>query len=170
MARRANLLQDEGGAFHGLGDLAYRLGDYAAARTYGQAARERFQELGQLPAVVIPLCNVAQAELRLGNVAAARRSTLEALALARSLGRAPTILVSVVVFGQILAQEDQTTKALALFGLARNHPALWYEVQIEIDNELTRLDLPAEEAQAALAAGAGLDLETVVEEILEGKW
>ena len=120
--------------------------------------------------MVTPLCNVAQAELRLGNVAAARRGTLEALSVARSLGRARTILVSTVVFAQILAEEGQRAQALARFGLSRNHKALSYELQVEIDNEVARLGLPAAEVEAGLSAGAGLDLETVVEEILEGKW
>jgi len=42
--------------------------------------------------------------------------------------------------------------------------------QLEVDEELARLGLPADEVAAGLAAGAALGFETVVEEILAGKW
>ena len=169
-ARRANRLSSEAIVLGNLGDIAYQLGDYAAARAYGQSARERFQELGQLPGMVIALGNVAQADLKLGDAGAARRSAREALLLARSLGSLPDILWAVYLFGQILAETGQEARALALYGLARAHPALENQTRLEIDEEIVRLKLPDDEVAAGLAAGAGLELEAVVEEILAGKW
>lgn len=39
-----------------------------------------------------------------------------------------------------------------------------------IDEELARLDLPAEAVEAGLAAGAALDFAAVLAEILDGRW
>ncbi len=169
-ARRTNHLIAEGQALLGLGDLAYRLGDYATARTYGRQGEERMQEMGMPVHGMVALGNVAQAELKLGDVAAARRGASEALQLARSLGALPDVLWAVFLHGQIMAEAGEKARGLLLFGLARAHPALEYQVMHEINEEIARLGLPPEEVEAGLAAGAALDLETVVGEILEEKW
>ncbi len=44
------------------------------------------------------------------------------------------------------------------------------ELLVELDQELTELGLPPEVVEAGLAAGAPLDLDTVVAEIFDGKW
>jgi tetratricopeptide (TPR) repeat protein len=163
-------LSGEANALLNLGNIVYQLGDYAAALVYGRAAGERLRELGQVPTEMIALGNVAQAELKLGDAAAARRGAREALLLARSLGALPDLLWTVYLFGLILAETGQTARALAIYGLARAHSALEYQVLVEIDEEIARLGLPVAEVEAGLAAGARLDLETVIEEILEGKW
>ena len=114
--------------------------------------------------------NVAQAELKLGDGAAARRSASETLQLAHSFGALPDVLWAVFLHGQIMAETGEKARGLLLFGLARAHPALEYQVMQEINEEIARQGLPPEEVEAGLAAGAALDLETVVGEILEGKW
>lgn len=169
-ARRTNHLYGEGLALLNLGDLAYRLGDYATARTYGRQVEERMREMGMPVVGMMALGNVAQAELKLGDVTAARRGASEALQLARSLGVLPNVLWAVFLHGQIMAEAGEKARGLLLFGLARAHPALEYQVMQEIDEEIARQGLPPEEVEAGLAAGAALDLETVVGEILEGKW
>jgi hypothetical protein len=116
------------------------------------------------------LANRAQADIKLGNVAAARRGAREALALVHSLGAQPSVLWAICLFGQLLAETGDTTPALALYGLARAQPALDNQLRVEIDEEIARLDLPAETVAAGLAAGARLDLATVIDEILAGDW
>jgi tetratricopeptide (TPR) repeat protein len=169
-ARLANHLSKEASVLTLLGDVAYRLHDYTAARTYGLAAGKLNEELGRPRFRIASVGNVAQADLKLGDNAAARRGAGEALRLARSAGNLPYVLWAIFLFGQILAETGQSDRGLLLYGLARAHPTLDHEIRVEIDEEIARLGLPAAEVEAGLAAGAALDLETVVGEILDGKW
>ena len=91
-------------------------------------------------------------------------------ALVHSLGAQPSVLWTICLFGQLLAQTGDTTQALALYGLARAQPALDNQLRVEIDEELAGLGLPPDEVAAGLAAGARLDLATVIAEILAGDW
>ena len=170
LARRTNHLSAQALALLNLGNTAYLRGDYAAAADYAQSALERFQELGQQHNVSMALANRAQADIKLGHVAAARRGAREALALVHSLGAQPSVLWTICLFGQLLAQTGDTTQALALYGLARAQPALDNQLRVEIDEELAGLGLPPDEVAAGLAAGARLDLATVIAEILAGDW
>lgn len=43
-------------------------------------------------------------------------------------------------------------------------------MRVEIDEDLARLDLPPEQLEVGLTAGAALDFDTTVQEILDGKW
>jgi tetratricopeptide (TPR) repeat protein len=170
LARQANLLDGEATALVNLGNNAYLLGDYAAARVYGRQALERYQELGQLPSVALALGNLAQAELKLGDAAAARAGVRQAIVLARSLGHQPHVFWLVSLVAQILAATGEETRAMALYALARAHPALTELDRVEIDEEVARMGMPAADVAAGLAAGAALDPEATVDEILEGKW
>jgi class 3 adenylate cyclase/tetratricopeptide (TPR) repeat protein len=170
LARQAHHLTFETRALLNLGHIAYVMGDFAAARSYGQEALERARELGLQLQMVNVLGNLAQADLKLGDTAAARRGARELLVLSRELGYVPAVVVAVFLFGQILDGEGEETRALALYGLARTHPALEHQLRLEIDEEMARLALPQEAIEAGLAAGEKLDFETVIDEILAGKW
>jgi tetratricopeptide (TPR) repeat protein len=170
LARQAHHLTFETRALLNLGHIAYVLGDFAAARTYGQKALERTRELGLQLQMVNVLGNLAQADLKLGDMAAARQGARELLVLSRELGYVPAVVVAVFLFGQILDGEGDETRALALYGLARTHPALEHQLRLEIGEEIARLALPREAIEAGLAAGEKLDFETVLDEILAGKW
>jgi tetratricopeptide (TPR) repeat protein len=170
LARRARNLLYESMTLLNLGDNAYRRGDFTIARACGRRGLELFRELGQQVFVALILGNLAQADLKLGDAAAARSGAREALILSRELGSMPIVLFAVMVFAQILAAGGELRRALALYGLARAHPALEYAGQLEVDEEVARLGLPTEEVEAGLATGAALDFETVVQEILDGKW
>jgi len=170
LARRANHLSAHALALLNLGNTAYLRGDYAAAAGHAQSALERFHELGQQHNVSMALANRAQADIKLGNTAAARGGARQALALVHSLGAQPSVLWAICLFGQLLAETGDTTPALALYGLVRAQPALDNQLRVEIDEEIARMGLPAAAVEAGLAAGAGLDLERVVEEILQGQW
>ena len=170
LARQANHLSHEAGALTNLGSNAYRRGDYIAARAYGRAAQERHQSTGEQQSLLITLGNVAQADLKLGDVDAARRGAREVMVLSRKLGSPIDTVWAVSLLGQILAFERRTTSALALFGLARSQPAVEHQMLVDFDQEIAGLGLPAAEVEVGLSAGAALDFETVVREILDGKW
>ncbi|WP_374688710.1 tetratricopeptide repeat protein, partial [Promineifilum sp.] len=170
VARRAGNPKRESAALGNLGEAAYLRGDYAAAQTYARSAISIGKELGDQSGLMIELGNLAQATLRLGDLCAARDGAGETLALARKLSNEAEMAWGVFLFSQLCLAEGDLAHGLALCGLARAHPALGSTILTEINEELARLDLPPAEIEAALAAGAALDFETVVQEILDGKW
>jgi len=170
VARRAGNPKRESAALGNLGETAYLRGDYAAAQTFARSAIAIGKELGDQSGLMISLGNLAQATLRLGDLCAARDGAGETLALARQLSNEAEMGWGVFLFSQLCLAEGDLARGLALCGLARAHPALGSTVLTEINEELARLDLPPAEIETALAAGAALDFETVVQEILDGKW
>lgn len=169
-ARRHGDVAREVMALVNLGVNAYERGDYVTARAYAETALESARDLGDRQSVIITSLNLAQAELMLGDAAAARRGFREVLATSLSLGMLPSGLFGLIGAAQALVVEGQMERALALYGLTQAHPALENQARLEINRDLARLALPPEEVAAGLAAGAALDFDTVVEEILEGKW
>jgi hypothetical protein len=170
LARLANHLSFEARALVNLCAAAEMGGDHPAAREYGKVAVERYRELGMRHSLTIALANLAETDLKMGDVAAARRGARETLSLALELGHMSRILMAIQIFGLILIEEGRPDRALSLFGLALAHPALEYQSKTVSQEAIVRLGLSEDEIEAGLAAGAALDLETVVQEILEGKW
>lgn len=170
LARRTNHLAYEARALLNLGYIAYILGDYESARLHGREALERTRELGARLQTITVLGNLAQADLKAGDTASARRGMREALALARELGYMPSIVVAVFLAGQIIAAEGDLPRALTLYGVARAHPSLEHQILLEIDEEIASVNWPANEVEGLLAAGAALDFDTVVTEILDDSW
>ena len=170
LARRAKNLQWECNALGNLGSIAYARGDYRAAYDYARESQAMARQLGFQFLVHTSLINLTQAEIKLGDLIAARATADEALSLGRKSGSELAITWAVYLYGQLLHALGDSDRGLALFGLARAQPALEDQLRVEMDEELARLDLPAEQIAAGLAAGAALDMATVVEEILAGKW
>ena len=170
LARRTNNLQWECNALGNLGSIAYERGDYRAAYDYAREAQAMARQLGFRFLVHTSLINLTQAEIKLGDLIAARATANEALFLGQMSGSELEITWDVYLFGQLLQALGDSDRGLALFGLARAQPALEDQLRVEMDEELARLDLPAGQIEAGLAAGAALDLATVVGEILDGKW
>jgi tetratricopeptide (TPR) repeat protein len=170
LARRANHLSFEARALVNLCAAAEIGGDHPAAREYGKVAVERYRELGMQHSLTIALANLAETDLKMGDVAAARRGARETLSLTLELGHMSRILMAIQIFALILTEEGRPDRALSLFGLALAHPALEYQSKTVSQEAIARLGLSEDEIEAGLAAGAALDLETVVQEILEGKW
>ena len=170
LATRNGNLAQEGHLLTNIGHSAYRQNDFLKARTYYQAGQDRYRELGEQEAVALGLLNVGETNLRLGDHAAARREAHTGLALARAVGATAWALFGVQVFGEIAAVEGDLSRALACYGLVRAHPGLSYQLLKQVDEEIDRLDLPTAKVEAGLAAGAALDFDVVVEEILAGRW
>jgi tetratricopeptide (TPR) repeat protein len=170
MARRAGHLNWEATCLVNLGSVARDRGDFRKAETYAQAALDLSRELGIQSLVITALNNLSEARIGLGETGAAAENAREVVVLARSMGATPFVLSGLLVFSEIAAAESDMSRALMLIGMARAHPALEYQTRAVIDGMIVRLDLPAAEIEAGLAAGDALDFNTVVQEILDGNW
>lgn len=114
--------------------------------------------------------NLADVYNALGQLDESRRFAVECIRLARPVGATPLQLAALVPLAEVLLKEGQTGRALALLGLARSHPSTPNQKQIGIREALATVTLDPAEVETALAAGAALDFDTVVGEILAGKW
>jgi ATP/maltotriose-dependent transcriptional regulator MalT len=158
-----------------LGDMAVderEAGNLQMAQSYARTAIDRARELGQNEMLSRNLYVLGTIETMLGNHSEAERVAFESIALAHKLGISFTVLSGVFVYARITAARGNVSNALRLVGLINNRgsdnfPPL---LQKRIDEFIAELDLPAEEVEAGLAAGAALDLDTVVLEILDGEW
>ncbi|MFO7661324.1 MAG: hypothetical protein R6X18_01900 [Chloroflexota bacterium] len=92
------------------------------------------------------------------------------LKLARSTEAPPLLVLIILISARILAAEGQVERSLGLIGLIREHPLVPPNARIEFEEELAQINLPPERIEAGLAAGGALDFDTVVQEILDGKW
>lgn len=154
----------------GIGYASYLDGDYTTARDAYREAIDRYRELGEEDQVIFNEGNLAQALVALGETAEARPLVDRLLAISRDEGKTPNLLFGLFVVGQLQRVEGDLDRALAIFGLLRGQPALDFQVARELDDELAALGQPTEQLQAGLAAGAALDLATVVQEVLDGEW
>ncbi len=149
-----------------LGDASYRVADYTAARSYGQAALQKAREMDARQGQVLIWGNLAQTHLKLGEPAAAQEALGEALRLAVELDTAPDKLFGVQVMAELLAAEGARERALALLAMVAGHPAAAFQFQQEIEGLRDAWEVSEVELAEAQAAAAELELEAVIAEIL----
>jgi tetratricopeptide (TPR) repeat protein len=166
--QRGNLKLEE--TFNiGLGWMLLWSGDIAASIQYTESALSIERELGSKWGISDGLSNLAFAYTRLGDHATARSHLRQSLILAVGIGAKEIIGWDVVCYGLLEAAAGRLEHGLALIGLAVGESsgtemALWLPAIFDSQG------ISGEAAEAGMAAGASLDLETVVEEILAGKW
>jgi hypothetical protein len=76
---------------------------------------------------------------------------------------------NLICCGLLEAAAGRLEQALALIGLAASHSSTT-ELAVFLPDVLDSLGVSRDAAGAGMAAGAALDFETVVQEILDGKW
>jgi tetratricopeptide (TPR) repeat protein len=171
LAKASGNLSLEAFALGNLGETACTSGDYAAARDYALIALERTRDLGDMWNIIVSVNNLSMAYLKLGEMSAVRQLMMrEALPIIRSTDAPPLKVWAVSFSARIRVAEKELDRALALFGLIRKHPRLLPANKIDIEEGLAQIDLPPEQIESGLAAGASLDFAEVVQEILDGKW
>jgi len=153
-----------------LGATKQYAGDAVGAIVHYRTGLRSSLELGMLDRSAIDAHNLADAYNFLGQLDEAREFALECLRLARQAGAVPVQLAGLVPLAEVLMRQGQSERAMALLGLARHHPSTPPHKQIGINEVVELAQLEPARAEAAMAAGAKLELETVVEEILAGKW
>ena len=153
-----------------LGATIQYSGDHAGAVVHYLAASKIYEELGMIDNMANTAHNLADVYTTLGQLEESRRYAVECIRLARQVGAVPLQLAALVPLADVLVKQGQTSRALAMLGLARRHPSTPKQKEVGINEVLAEMQLTPEQAEAGLAAGAGLDLEAVVEEILGGQW
>jgi tetratricopeptide (TPR) repeat protein len=153
-------------ALNNLGAVAAERKDYAGARDYYQQSLALAREIGSQSFIALGLINLADTDIKLGQLSAVREGLREGLALAQRLGALPLAGEAVMYFGNLAHAEGQTERALALIGLARNHPAWISDNQREMDAALAEWALDPAVVEAGLNKGSELDWDATIKELL----
>jgi predicted ATPase len=101
-------------ALHGAGVLAWRQGDYAAARSHGEESLAIMRALGDRQGTASALGNLGLVAYRLGDYPSARTQLDESLALMRELGDRQGIASSLCSLGLIAYRQGDCATARAL--------------------------------------------------------
>jgi predicted ATPase len=152
-------------ALNNLGSVAKQRKEYERSRDYFQQAISLAREIGAQDMVALCLLNTAAIDIALGNLSA-RTNLREGLALALRLGAFPWVLQAVTQYAGLAYTEGQTERALALCGLARNHPSWNSDRQHGLDSTLAEWALDPAVVEAGMAKGAELDWDQTIEELL----
>ena len=155
-------------ALNNLGVVAEEKEDFTAAQAYLHQALALAREIGAQQNIAQYLTNLAVVDIELGQLAAAREKLQEGLALALRLGAFPWVVSAVTSFAELAYSEGQTEQALALYGLARNHPAWSSDDQRSLDASLVQWALDPSVAEAGMARAAELDWDKTIQELLNG--
>jgi tetratricopeptide (TPR) repeat protein len=140
-------------------------GDLELTQEYGRQVLALAREIGAQDMVALGLINQADGDIKLGELLLARAELCEGLALARRIGAAPSVVGAVLYFGKLAYAEGQTDRALALLGLARNHPVWNSIMQRDLDITLGRWALEPSLVQEGMAKGTTLDWDKTIEEL-----
>jgi hypothetical protein len=122
------------------------------------------QQLGRDLAMTV--ANIAQAHIRLGDDAEARRLLGEALVAARRWGNASTLLFCVLTEADRRLVHGDVSAGLALIDSVRSHPAHTDHLEGEIERILARVGLPPDAGQIA-ADGGGRDFDVVIDDLVD---
>jgi tetratricopeptide (TPR) repeat protein len=168
LSRQIGDLFREAIALANLGVIAILRQSFPEAIRHLEACLETFNDLGRLESVALNLGNLAAAYLQMGDLETARRHVREMMRLSWRLGATPNVLFAILNWAEILITDGDSRRGLALLGLIGHHPAQEFQMQSEIERIALLSPLSQAEREAALAAGAVLNLDEVVREILDG--
>lgn len=155
------------GALNNLGVVAAERGDFALAYDYARRVLVFAREIGAQLDIALGIINLADCNIKLGNLSAARAGLREGLVLALRLSTLMYTIAAVATFAKLAYSEGQTERALALLGLARRHPAWSSDHQRDLDATLAEWGLDPSVIEAGMAKGANLDWDETIEELLE---
>lgn len=159
---------DRKGMMTALNNLGVMMGyqDQVKAGDYYRQALAIARELGAQQDIALYLMNLATVDIQLGRFDAVRAGLQEGLTLAIRLGALPHVVTAVKNFGYLALAERQTGRALALYGLARRHPAWSSDHQREMNDELAEWALDSSLVEAGLKQGEELDWDTTIRDLL----
>jgi predicted ATPase len=156
------------GALNNLSVVADERGDVMQAQEYTRQAVAIARELGAQSDIALFLINLADGDIKLGNLSAARSGLREGLALALRLNALQWVLGAVMFFGKLAYAEGHLEQALALLGLARIQPVWNYNLQRDLDSTLSKWALDPSVAEAGMAKSTELDWDKTIDQLLRG--
>jgi predicted ATPase/class 3 adenylate cyclase len=154
-------------ALNNLGVVAAERQDYGAARDYYQQALTLAHEVGEQSAMALCLLNLAASDIGLGQLAPARVELRQGLALALRIGALPRAVLAVIYFAHLAQVEGQIEQALALFGLARAHPAWSSDLRRWQEATLAKWSLDPAVVETGLAKGKMLNWDATIQTLLQ---
>jgi hypothetical protein len=155
-----------GVTLHLQGDATGLLDRYRDATGHYERELSLRRALGDRIGASYCLLNLAQARLRLGESEACARAVREGLAEAEAVHARRNVLFAVQVEADRRLSEGDVVGALPLLGVVRAQAWAERNEQSEMDRILGRVDLDPATVEAGLAAGATLDLDQVVADLL----
>jgi predicted ATPase/class 3 adenylate cyclase len=155
-------------AWNNLGELARQQGNYEEAEGCYREVLALTNATGDARTHAIAVINLGMASLGQGQDGAAWGYLRDGLRESRAIQVTPEVMYVLAVMAQLSVRGGQAQRAAELLGLVLTHPSTDKEGREEAQPALEALRriLPAEELEAALARGAELDLDQMVEEIL----
>jgi tetratricopeptide (TPR) repeat protein len=155
-------------ALNDLGEVARKQGDYEQARACYEDTLAISSETGDSEMHAIALINLGMVYLAQGEDSEAWGCLCDGLRESIAMQATPLTLYVLAVTAQLCVRGGEPQHAGELMGLVLHHPSTDAEALQEAQPalEALRKAMPAEELEAALARGAGLELEQVVTEIL----
>jgi DNA-binding SARP family transcriptional activator/predicted ATPase len=158
----ADMLSNLGYIYH------HHTGKLEKAKQCYQESLSTSRESGHRQAATSTLCNLGHLHVLLDEHQAAWDCLREALSESTAIGTAPLTLDALVGVARLRAATGRQASAAELLGLALNHPAAQSDsVQLaEAALAGLREALPAKQLEAALERGKGMELDTVVAELL----
>jgi len=168
-SRQSGNLAGEEGAIVSLGWAWLCAGDAQKALAYFEPALVFEREGGSKWRTSNGLVNLALAHARLSQRAAAATYLREGLSLAAAIDAGSVLLSGVVCYAMLLAKEGRAAEAATLLGVVATHPAAVTEKPL-LSLFHADLGLSDEQMAAGLAAGAAMDFDAVVREILDARW
>ncbi len=146
-----------------LGATALLEGDPAKAKSLYEESIVLYKDMGDRGGLATALTGLGTATSALADYPSAKRYLIQALKLTNEIRLTPLILTTLVSFGRMLLKSGQQERGLEILGLAQNHPACTPESKDEIKTILAQCG-PTN--PAALERGIGLDLDTMVGQLL----
>lgn len=154
-----------------LGEAARMQGEYARARDHYLAGLEIAREIGRIDSIITALLNLGVTALAMHNAAETRTFALEAITLAININAAGRLLWAVGELGGVKVLEGDIAGGLAILGMVHTHPVADPDMRRDLDTVFTLLppEMTQAEIDAAMAKGADLTLETLIEEFIASK-
>jgi tetratricopeptide (TPR) repeat protein len=151
-----------------IGETARRKGQHGEAVRLYERALGIATAIGSRYLEGLLLGNLAYVAASLGHRASAREHIRATLRAYRRSGARAVALPALVSRAEVALAEDDVNRALELLGLVLAHPANRQDHSVEARRvlELARSRCSQDTIATHLAAGAALDLETVIETLL----
>ncbi len=158
-------------ALNNLGEVARMRSDYEQARVCYQEALDISSETGDAEGHASAVINLGVVYLAQGKDIQAWGCLRDGLGESAAIQSIPVVLYVLAVIAQLCARGGDPQRAGELLGLVLHHPSIRTDGLEEAQQamEVLREALAAKELEAALARGAKLELDRVVEEILAGE-